>query len=100
MLVREQSPKGMESVSQVKVYSTTWCPYCDRAKALLESKGVEYVNINIEEQFADDPWGELERVTSGKSVPQIFIGDERVGGFDDLLALHRAGELDAKLQSV
>lgn len=86
-------------MSQVKVYSTSWCPYCDRAKALLESKGVEYENVNIEEVFPADPWGELERVTTGKSVPQIFIGERHVGGFHDLVALQRAGELDALLES-
>ena len=87
-------------MSQVKVYSTTWCPYCDRAKALLESKGVEYESINIETTYPEDPWGELERVTTGKSVPQIVIGDRHVGGFDNLVALHRAGELDALLAAM
>lgn len=89
----------MGTVSQVKVYSTTWCPWCDRAKALLDAKGVAYESINIETEFADDPWGELQRVTAGKSVPQIVIGDRHVGGFDDLLALQRAGELDTLLES-
>jgi len=88
------------AANQIKVYSTTWCPYCDRAKALLDAKGVSYESINIETEYPQDPWGELERVTTGKSVPQIFIGDTHVGGFDDLVALQRAGELDGLLESV
>ncbi len=87
-------------MSQVKVYSTSWCPYCDRAKRLLETKGIEYENINIETEFPEDPFGELERVTTGKSVPQIIIGDTHVGGYDDLVALHRDGSLDDLLDSV
>ena len=85
---------------QVTVYSTTWCPYCDRAKALLDAKGVNYESINIETEFPDDPWGELERVTTGKSVPQILIGETHIGGYDALVALQRAGELDGLLGAV
>ena len=81
---------------EVVMYSTTWCPYCDRARALLQRKSVAYREIKVDE----DP-GEREtmlRLSGGRrSVPQIFIGDRHVGGFDDLYALDRSGELDQLL---
>jgi glutaredoxin 3 len=89
---------GVLSVAQVEVYSTLFCPYCARAKSLLEKKGVEYVNIDVMEQPARRD--EMVKRAGGRtSVPQIFIDGEHVGGSDDLHALERAGQLDAKLAS-
>lgn len=80
----------------VEIYTKTFCPYCWRAKLLLESKGVEYKEIGV------DFGGELrqlmiERARGRTTVPQIFIGEHHVGGCDDLVALDREGKLDELL---
>ena len=81
---------------EVELYTTPFCPYCVRARALLEHKGVAFTEIDIIEEPARR--GEMVRRAGGHtSVPQIFIGGEHIGGSDELLALDRAGELDAKL---
>jgi len=79
------------------MYVKDWCPYCHRARALLDKKGVEYTEIDIERH----PERRAEMITrSGRrTVPQIFIGDVHVGGSDDLHALQAAGELDEVLQN-
>jgi glutaredoxin 3 len=79
------------------MYSTAFCPYCIRARALLDSKGVSYrdIRIDIESQFRV----EMERRSGRTSVPQIFVGDTHIGGFDDMYALERRGTLDALLRS-
>ena len=82
----------------VEIYTKTFCPYCWRAKLLLESKGVEYKEIAV------DFGGELkqlmvERARGRTTVPQIFIGDHHVGGCDDLVALERDGQLDQLLSA-
>jgi glutaredoxin 3 len=82
-------------MKSVKVYTTDWCPYCDRAKALLRSKGVPYEEIDVEGDDAKRAW--LVQTTGQRTVPQIFIGDEPVGGYTELAALDRRGELDARL---
>ena len=83
-------------MSRVEIYSTLFCPYCARAKSLLERKGVPYVNIDIiEDTSKRDEM--LERAGGRTSVPQIFIDGEHIGGFDELSALDRKGKLDAKL---
>ena len=81
----------------VRVYTKTYCPYCVRAKALLDRKKVPYQEISIE----TDPDGaqKLFAQTGFRTVPQIFIGDECIGGFDDLQALETSGELDKKLKA-
>ncbi len=77
----------------VEIYTKSFCPYCWRAKALLESKGVEYEEIVVDyagtERQVDDRAG--ERPTT---VPQIFIAGAHIGGCDELMALDRAGKLD------
>ena len=83
-------------MSRVEIYSTLFCPYCARAKSLLERKGVAYENIDIiEDTSKRDEM--LARSGGRTSVPQIFIDGEHIGGFDDLYALDRAGTLDGKL---
>ena len=80
----------------VRIYSTDWCPYCQRAKALLKQRGVE----TLEEIRLDvDPAqrAEMIRETGRYTVPQIFIGDTHVGGCDDLVALDRSGGLEPLL---
>ena len=83
-------------MAKVEMYSTMWCPYCARARALFERKGVEFTDIDLmEEPRRRD---EMIRRAGGRtSVPQIFIDGEHIGGSDDLVALDRAGKLDPKL---
>ena len=82
---------------QITIYATAWCGYCERAKALLRSKGVEeWTEIDVESLA--ESWSELTERTGGKSVPQIYIGDRHIGGYDDLAALNRAGTLDQLLE--
>ncbi len=81
---------------KVEVYATGWCPYCERARQLLASKGVAVEEIDVEAR----PGARDEMVArSGRrTVPQIFINQTHIGGCDDLLALNAAGGLDPLLQ--
>jgi glutaredoxin 3 len=80
----------------VVVYSTGWCPYCERAKALLERKGIDFRDIKVDEDPTERD-AMLKRSGGRRTVPPIFVGDRHVGGFDDLYALDKAGELDKLL---
>lgn len=82
--------------AEIVMYSTGWCGFCQRARALLNRTGLAFRDIDIEQ----DPALRAAMVArSGqRSVPQIFIGSRHVGGFDELLALERAGELDTSLR--
>ena len=82
--------------ANVVVYSTTVCPYCIRAKQLLERKGIEYKEINLSNE-APEVRTELMQRTNHRTVPQIFIKDQFIGGFDQLYALEREGKLDEML---
>lgn len=84
-------------MAHVVIYTTTICPYCVRAKQLLAQKGVAYEEINLSQDHAARL--ALVQRTGMRTVPQIFINDEFIGGSDDLYALERAGALDAKLAS-
>jgi len=83
-------------MAEVELYTTMYCPYCSRARVLLQRKGVAYVDIDIAEEPArrDEM---IRRAQGRRTVPQIFINGEHIGGYDDLAALDRAGELDPKL---
>jgi glutaredoxin 3 len=82
-------------VKDVKIYTTPCCPYCVRAKRLLERKGVPYEEIDVAND--DQARIELAERTGRRTVPQIFIGQDHVGGSDDLHALEEQGKLDAML---
>jgi len=82
-------------MADVIVYSSAFCPYCIRAKALLKSKGVEYVDISVDGR--PDLRAEMSAMAGRTSVPQIWINSQHVGGCDDLHALDRRGELDSLL---
>ena len=77
---------------KVEVYSTEYCPYCTRARMLLESKGVPYVELRVDQDI--NLRNEMERRSNRTSVPQIFIGNKHIGGFDDLAELEFGEELD------
>jgi glutaredoxin 3 len=80
----------------VVMYTTGWCPYCQRARNLLTSKNVHFEDIDVE---ADPALREAMKKRSGRNtVPQIFIGTTHVGGCDDLLALDSDGRLDRLLK--
>ncbi|MHB8424574.1 MAG: glutaredoxin 3 [Gammaproteobacteria bacterium] len=79
----------------VIVYSTRVCPYCMRAKALLQSKQVPYTEFLVDVDPAKRE--EMEQKSNRRSVPQIFIGECHVGGCDELYALDRKGDLDTLL---
>jgi glutaredoxin 3 len=75
-----------------------FCPYCSRARALLQRKGVPFTDIDITAEPGRRD--EMIRRAGGRtSVPQIFINGEHIGGSDELVALDRAGELDARLEA-
>ena len=81
----------------VTIYTTQVCPYCVRAKKLLQAKGISWEEIDVAE--SKDLREQMIDLAGGrKSVPQIFINNRHIGGFDDLHALEKAGELDALLQ--
>ena len=79
----------------VTIYTTAWCPYCHRAKALLGKKGVSFDEIDVSMDAKRRE--EMEEKSGRHTVPQIWIGDTHVGGSDDLAALESAGKLDALL---
>jgi glutaredoxin 3 len=81
---------------KIRMYSTGVCPYCVRAEMLLKAKGageIEKIRVDLDARQRD----EMVRVTGRRTVPQIYIGDTHVGGYDDLAALDHAGKLDALL---
>ncbi|MDN3637410.1 glutaredoxin 3 [Simiduia curdlanivorans] len=80
----------------VVVYSTTICPYCVRAKQLLKQKGVDYEDINLDKR--PELRNDVMKRSGRRTVPQIWVGETHVGGFDELWALDRAGKLDSLLQ--
>ncbi|MEW6647549.1 MAG: glutaredoxin 3 [Pseudomonadota bacterium] len=85
-------------MAKVEIYSTGTCPYCVRARNLLERKGVQYAEYRVDLQPELRP--EMERrANGGSSVPQIFIDDRHIGGCDDMHALDADGQLDPLLKS-
>lgn len=81
----------------VTLYTTGHCPYCVNAKTLLTRKGATFEEIDV--GSSPQRLAEMLQRSNRRSVPQIFIGERHVGGFDDLAALERGGELDALLQA-
>jgi len=81
--------------AKVVIYTMWFCPYCMMAKRLLKKKGVSYKEISV--SLRKNVWAEMEKLSGRNTVPQIFINDESVGGYDDISALNTIGELDQKL---
>jgi len=83
-------------MAKIEIYTKAFCPYCYRAKALLDSKGVEYEEIDI--SMGGPRRAEMIQRAGGRTtVPQVFIDDKHIGGSDDLAALDRQGGLDPLL---
>ncbi len=81
--------------NKVVIYTSKFCPYCERAKSLLKHHGIEYKEISVENQDVKD---EMIVLAKGKkTVPQIFIGREHIGGYDELYKLQESNSLEAKL---
>src|SRR5262245_1489140 len=90
------SCKRKIKMAKVVVYSTGHCPYCIRAKQLLDSKGVHYTEIRIDNQ--PDKREEMTLKSGKQTVPQIFINDQAIGGCDDIYLLEKQGRLDELLR--
>ena len=85
-------------MQNIDIYTTEVCPYCVRAKALLDRKGAQYKEIRVDGD-SELRTKMMDRSGGAKTVPQIFIGDYHVGGCDDLHELDRAGKLDELLKA-
>ena len=82
----------------ITIYTKSWCPYCSAAKKLLNERGAEFTEIDIEKK--PDARAEMIQKAKGRStVPQIFIGEKHVGGCDDLYDLDDRGQLEPLLQA-
>jgi glutaredoxin 3 len=81
--------------ADITIYTTRVCPYCVAAKRLLKERGATYREIDVTGDDAKRAW--LVETTGRRTVPQIFFGDEAIGGYDDLAALDKAGLLREKL---
>lgn len=82
-------------MKKVTVYTTDYCPYCTRAKQLLEREGVPFTELDVTGDDERRVW--LMNTTGRRTVPQIFFDDEPIGGYDDLSAIVRAGKLKERL---
>lgn len=84
----------MSDTAKIEVYSKEWCPYCKKAKAFLKSKGLKFEEIDIE---AGNNYELMQQRTGGKTVPQIILDDQSLGGYDDLIELEKKGEFNKLL---
>lgn len=83
-------------MAKIEVYTTKICPYCVRAKSLLQKKGQSFTEIDVTND-AELRMAMIQKAGGQRTVPQIFIDDRHIGGSDDLYALEREGKLDALL---
>jgi glutaredoxin 3 len=83
-------------MTEIRMYCTAFCPYCVRAEMLLKAKGVDEITKILVDSIPDG-FKDMIELTGRRTVPQIFIGDRHIGGFDDLAALDRQGGLDPLL---
>ena len=90
-----QSVAKLCVVASVVIYTTKICAYCGRAKALFARKGIAFSEIDVSDDDEKRIW--LMQTTGQRTVPQIFINEQSVGGFDEVWALERKGELDRLL---
>ncbi|GAV21025.1 glutaredoxin 3 [Mariprofundus micogutta] len=85
-------------MANVEIYSGDFCPYCVRAKTLLQKKGIEFTEYNVRRDIQHQKQMH-DRSNGARTIPQIFINDRHVGGCDELYALEKKGELDSWLES-
>ncbi|MDQ6984315.1 MAG: glutaredoxin 3 [Ghiorsea sp.] len=86
----------MTNKTKIEVYSGDYCPYCVRAKSLLKQRGLDFIEYNVQ-QDPDKKAEMMKRSNGSRSIPQIFINDQHVGGCDELYTLDKKGQLDAWL---
>lgn len=84
------------AMKPVKIYLTQWCPYCQRAKALLDLRAIPYEEIDVDGDHPTRAW--LREATGQRTVPQVFIGEDSIGGYTELAELDRSGGLKTKLE--
>ncbi len=84
-------------MKDVVIYSTDYCPYCRQAERFLNDKGVPFKSVDVTND--DAMRAKLVEMSGQRTVPQIFIGGESIGGYSDMMKLHSKGELDKKLQA-
>lgn len=84
-------------MKNVTIYTTAWCPFCIRAKMLLDKKQIGYTEIKVDGD--QEKRQEMTQLSGGHTVPQIFIGETPIGGCDEMFALERQGKLDALLNA-
>lgn len=84
-------------MARIEIYTTPTCPYCHAAKALLADKGADYTEITVLDPALRETM--TRRANGRRTVPQIFIDDAHIGGYDDISALDRRGGLDPLLQA-
>ena len=84
-------------MARVRMYTTAVCPFCQMAERLLQAKGAEIEKVRVDLDPAERT--AMMEKTGRRTVPQIYVGDTHVGGYDDLAALDRAGKLDPLLAS-
>ncbi len=82
-------------MSKVVIYTTNYCPFCTRAKALLSSKGVNFQEVDV--TYDRNLREQAQRLSGRRTVPQVFINERAVGGYDDIRQLDMEGELDRLL---
>ena len=85
-------------MTDIRMYCTAFCPYCVRAEMLLKSKGVSEITKIMVDSIPDG-FKDMLELTGRRTVPQIYIGERHIGGFDDLAALDREGGLDPLLEA-
>jgi alkyl hydroperoxide reductase subunit F len=82
-------------MNKIEIYSKDWCPFCSKAKSLLQSKQLDYAEIDITTDLAREQ--EMIERSGRRTVPQIFIDGDAIGGYDDLANVNATGELDQRL---
>lgn len=85
----------MKEQPEIEIYTLEWCPYCRKAKAFFRSKDLDYKEYLIDE--AENKQAMVDRTDGAKTIPQIFIDDHHIGGYDDLIELETSGELNEML---
>ena len=84
-------------MAMVKIYTTPTCPYCMQAKMLLKNKGQAFEEVNMYDVTAEERQALAQKTNNYRTVPQIFVGDTFVGGFDELNQMNQQGKLDELL---
>lgn len=88
----------MATQAKIEIYSGDYCPYCMRAKALLKQRGLDFIEYNVQSE-PEKREEMMKRSQGARTIPQIFINNQHLGGCDDLYAIDKKGELDAWLDT-